>query len=118
VWVLTVSADGAVPIAYRVEAGNTTDDVTHIGTWDGLVALVGRSDFLCVADCKLANREAMDHIATRGGRFVTVLPRSRREDKAFRAQWPEDSRVRRARPAARQARRGPPGLLGPGGRRL
>ena len=86
VWVLTVSADGAVPIAYRVEPGNTNDDTTHIGTWNGLVSLLGRTDFLYVADCKLATREAMDHIATKGGRFVTVLPRSRREDKAFRAQ--------------------------------
>jgi transposase len=86
VWVLTVSADAAVPIAYRVESGNTNDDGTHIGTWDALVGLLGRADFLYVADCKLANREAMDHITAQGGRFVTVLPRSRREDKAFRAQ--------------------------------
>lgn len=83
-WVLTVSADGAVPVAYRTEDGNTTDDVTHIPTWDELRALVGRPDFLYVADCKLANREAMAHIAGRGGRFVTVLPRSRREDAEFR----------------------------------
>ena len=89
VWVLTVSADGAVPIAYRVEPGNTNDDLTHIPTWNGLVALLGRADFLYVADCKLANREAMDHIAGKHGRFVTVLPRSRREDKAFRAQAAE-----------------------------
>ncbi len=82
--VLTVSADGAVPIAFRVEDGNTTDDVTHIPTWDELAAMVGRSDFLYVADAKLANRAAMDHINTRGGRFVTVLPRTRKEDRAFR----------------------------------
>jgi transposase len=82
--VLTVSADGAVPVAFRVEDGNTNDDGTHIPTWDELAALVGRSDFLYVADAKLANRAAMDHINTRGGRFVTVLPRSRREDRAFR----------------------------------
>lgn len=82
--VLTVSADGAVPVAFRVEDGNTTDDGTHIPTWDELRALVGRPDFLYVADAKLANRAAMDHIAHRGGRFVTVLPRSRKEDQTFR----------------------------------
>ncbi len=82
--VLTISADGAVPIALRVEDGNTADDVTHIPTWDELVALVGRTDFLYVADCKLANRAAMDHIADNGGRFVTILPRSRKEDTEFR----------------------------------
>ncbi|MGH2675968.1 MAG: IS1634 family transposase [Actinomycetota bacterium] len=83
-WVLTVSADGAVPIAYRTEDGNTADDLTHIPTWDELRALVGRPDFLYVADCKLANRAAMDHIDRNGGRFVTVLPRTRREDTEFR----------------------------------
>jgi transposase len=84
VWVLTVAADGAVPIAYRTQDGNTADDITHIPTWDELVALVGRPDFLYVADSKLANRAAMDHIARRGGRFVTILPRTRKEDREFR----------------------------------
>ena len=37
VWILTVAADGAVPIAYRLADGNTTDDPTHVPTWDGLV---------------------------------------------------------------------------------
>lgn len=84
VWILTVSADGAVPIAYRLADGNTVDDPTHIPTWDGLVALLGRVDFLYVADSKLCSRQAMGHIAGRGGRFVTVMPRSRTEDKTFR----------------------------------
>lgn len=84
VWILTVSADGAVPIAYRLAAGNTVDDPTHVPTWDGLVALIGRVDFLYVADSKLCSRQAMGHIAGRGGRFVTVMPRTRKEDGAFR----------------------------------
>ena len=84
VWILTVSADGAVPLAYRLADGNTSDDPTHVPTWDGLVELLGRTDFLYVADSKLCSRAAMGHIAGRGGRFVTVLPRSRAEDGAFR----------------------------------
>lgn len=84
VWILTVSADGAVPLAYRLADGNTSDDPTHVPTWDGLVDLLGRSDFLYVADSKLCSRTAMGHIAGRGGRFVTILPRSRSEDSAFR----------------------------------
>jgi transposase len=84
VWILTVSADGAVPITYRLADGNTVDDPTHVPTWDGLVALTGRVDFLYVADSKLCSRQAMGHIAGRGGRFVTVMPRSRKEDAAFR----------------------------------
>lgn len=86
VWILTVAADGAVPITYRLAAGNTTDDPTHVPTWDELVNLLGRTDFLYVADSKLATTTAMGHINGRGGRFVTVLPRSRREDTWFR-QW-------------------------------
>jgi transposase len=83
-WILTVSADGAVPIAYRLADGNTSDDPTHVPTWDHLVALLGRTDFLYVADSKLCSRTAMGHITGNGGRFVTVLPRSRAEDGAFR----------------------------------
>lgn len=83
---LTVSADGAVPVAHRLLDGNVTDDQTHIHTWDGLVKLVGRSDFLYVADCKLATRQNMTHIHARGGRFLSVLPRSRAEDSQIR-QW-------------------------------
>lgn len=84
VWILTVSADGAVPLAYRLADGNTNDDPTHVPTWDGLVGLLGRADFLYVADSKLCSRAAMGHINGHGGRFVTVLPRSRAEDGAFR----------------------------------
>ena len=83
-FILTVSADGAVPIAYRTADGNTVDDVTHIETWDSLAALVGTPNFTYVADSKLCSAEAMGHIAKRGGRFVTVIPHGRREDTWFR----------------------------------
>jgi len=33
VLILTVSRDGALPLAHRVADGNTTDDRTHIATW-------------------------------------------------------------------------------------
>jgi len=83
---LTISADGAVPLAHRLLDGNVTDDQTHIATWDGLVALVGRPGFLYVADSKLATREQMAHIHTRDGRFLSILPRSRAEDGQIR-EW-------------------------------
>jgi transposase len=83
-WILTVSADGAVPVHFRAADGNTTDDRTHIETWTLLRQLVGRADFLYVADCKLCTRLALNHIASHGGRFLTVLPRTRREDGWFR----------------------------------
>jgi transposase len=83
-WILTVSADGAVPVNFRTADGNTSDDTTHIQTWETLRRLVGRNDFLYVADCKLCTRSAMQHIAQAGGRFLTVLPCTRREDGWFR----------------------------------
>lgn len=83
-WILTVTGDGAVPVHHRVADGNTSDVEPHTDVWDSLVTLTGRVDFLYVADSKLATRENMDHIASRGGRFLTVLPRSRREDQDFR----------------------------------
>ena len=84
-YVLTVTRDGAVPVHFRVESGNTTDDCTHRETWDFLCQLTGRRDFLSVADCKLATAENMAHIHQNGGRFVSVLPRTRKEDTTFRA---------------------------------
>lgn len=84
-WILTVSADGALPLAYRLADGNTPDERTHIATWDGLKTLAGNPHFLYVADCKLCTREQMAHIDSRGGRFVTVLPKSRQEDGQLRA---------------------------------
>jgi transposase len=84
-YILTVSGDGAIPVHYRVESGNATDDRSHQGTWDLLCELTGRRDFLYVADCKLATSENMAYLQKRGGRFVSVLPRTRNEDAAFRA---------------------------------
>jgi transposase len=83
-YILTVTSDGNVPVYFSSESGNTVDDRTHIGTWDLLSELIGQADFLYVADCKLASSENLSHIATRGGRFVTVLPRGRSEDVTFR----------------------------------
>ena len=73
VWMLTVTADGAVPIAFRVADGNTADVTTHIDTWDALVALTGEVGFLYVADAKLATFDNCRHIHTCGGRFLSVL---------------------------------------------
>jgi transposase len=83
-YILTVTSDGNVPVYFSSDSGNTVDDGTHIGTWDLLYELIGHADFLYVADCKLASSENLSYIATRGGRFVTVLPRGRSEDVTFR----------------------------------
>ncbi len=104
-FILTISSDGAIPVAYRIADGNTVDDITHIPTWDELAALVGRADFLYVADSKLCSSDVLRHIDTHHGRFVTIVPHGRREDTWFRdwAQshapaWVEAERIPAARP--------------------
>jgi len=89
-YILTVTEDGGVPIYFTSDSGNVADDTTHRATWDLLRELTGRPDFLYVADCKLATRENMQYIHNQGGRFVTILPRTRREDSEFRARLIED----------------------------
>ena len=83
---LTTSSDGDVPVQFRVEDGNTSDARTHQSTWETLRQVTGTVDFLYVADSKLCAREVMDAIDAAGGRFLTVMPRSRLEDREFRAQ--------------------------------
>ena len=88
---LNVSSDGAVPLLHHVFSGNRTDDSVHVRNVDELRVLLGRQDFVYVADSKLCTKENMEHVAGHGGRFVTILPRTRKEDIAFRKQLREGS---------------------------
>lgn len=85
-YILTLSSDGGVPIHCRVTSGNVVDDTTHRENWEMLCQITGSPDFLYVADCKLVTQENLHYIASRGGRFLSVLPRTRREDAQFREQ--------------------------------
>jgi transposase len=38
-YILTVTGDGAVPVQFRVESGNATDDRSHQSTWELLCQL-------------------------------------------------------------------------------
>jgi len=82
-WILTVTEEG-VPVQFKVADGNTADARTHVETWQSLCLLVGRPDFLYVADSKLCTRSTLRLIQQKGGRFITVLPRTRKEDSRFR----------------------------------
>lgn len=81
---ITITADGAVPVHCKVYDGNVTDDQVHRDTWDFLRRIIGHADFLYVADSKLCTRDNMSHIVAGQGRFLTVLPRTRAEDRWFR----------------------------------
>lgn len=91
---LNVTADGAVPISHDVFSGNRTDDTVHRGNVDRLRQILRRTDFVYVADSKLATRKNLAHIASYGGKFVTILPRTRAEDGRFRKRLREGAPVR------------------------
>jgi len=78
---LNVTADGAVPISHRIYDGNQTDDRIHPANHRALQKLLGRADFIYVADCKLATKENLQKISVWHGRFVSVMPRTWKEDE-------------------------------------
>jgi len=83
---LSVTADGAVPITHEVYDGNQSDDRLHPANHKRLQKLLQRTDFIYVADCKLATVENLGRISTWGGLFVSVMPRTWKEDDDFRAR--------------------------------
>src|SRR3990172_127553 len=91
---LNVTADGAVPVSHEIFSGNRTDDTIHRGNVEQLRRLRGRDDFIYVADCKLATHKNLQYIDGYGGKFVTVLPRTRAEDQRFRRELREGKRAR------------------------
>jgi transposase len=87
----TVTADGAVPIRCNILDGNTADDKVHQRNWLALYELLGHSDFLYVADSKLCSEGNLKLIAGKKGRFLTVMPKTHKESKRFRAWvWRND----------------------------
>ena len=92
VWILTVTADGSVPVHYRVADGNTNDSPTHIETWDSIRKLTGRSDFMYVADSKLCSDANLKYIDGNNGRFITVMPATWKEYGMFQ-EWIQSHNV-------------------------
>lgn len=87
---LSVTSDGSVPLLHQVYNGNQTDDRLHIANHQNLRRLLRRSDFIYTADCKLATDENLRKIAACGGRFVSVMPRTWKEDEQFRMKVRDD----------------------------
>ena len=81
---LSVTADGAVPLVHEVYDGNQTDDRLHPSNHRRLRKLLQRSDFIYVADSKLATEDNLKKITACGGLFVSVMPRTWKEDNRFR----------------------------------
>jgi transposase len=95
-FILTVTADGGVPLHFLAISGNVADGQTDRDTWELLCQLTARRDFVYVANFRLATSENMDYLHHRQGRFVTVLPRTRTVDAAFGEQLKKGQVVWRA----------------------
>ena len=87
VYDLSVTHDGAIPVLFKAHDGNRTDDTLHWENWQMLRGLLGRSDFLYVADSKLCVSETLRNIDRNQGRFITVVPRTRGEVKSSGRRW-------------------------------
>jgi len=87
---INVVGDGAVPIAKDVYSGYRTDDSVHISNWDNLRRLLQSSDFIYTADSKLCTESNLSHIEFYGGQYITVMPRTWKEDQSFRELARED----------------------------
>lgn len=83
VWSMSVSSDHAFPLFQKAYSGNTADVTTYVEQWQRLIDLLGRRDFLYVADSKLISHQTMAHIHDNGGFFVAPAPMYKSYKKVF-----------------------------------
>lgn len=81
---LSVTADGSVPLIHQIYSGNQTDDRLHPENHRQLRKLLSRSDFIYTADSKLATEENLEKIILCGGKIISIMPRTWKEDEIFR----------------------------------
>jgi transposase len=81
---LNVTGDGAVPISHDVLSGNRSDDSIHISNWEHLRRLLQSTEFIYTADSKLCTEKNLSHIEFYDGQYITVMPRTWKEDQQFR----------------------------------
>lgn len=73
---LNITADGNIPISFQLFDGNQPDDTTHIPNWEALRQLIGKEDFVYIADSKLCSLTNLGHIDKHGGIFITLMPKN------------------------------------------
>ena len=83
-YILTVTRDGAVPVQFRVESGNATDDRSHQRHLGAALRLTGAPTSSMSPTASWPPPRTW-HIHQHGGRFLSVLPRTRKEDALFKA---------------------------------
>lgn len=63
-----------MPLCSATVAGHCADDPLYLPTWQRLVKILGRADFLVVGDCKLASLANRAQIQQGGGYYLAPLP--------------------------------------------
>lgn len=81
---LSISAEGGVPIHYQTYPGSHTDDTLFIESWNTLVKICQRADFLYVTDSKYCTDAQLHHIVTHGGKVIALVPNTWNETQVFK----------------------------------
>jgi len=63
-----------IPLITQTLCGNQADDGVYVPAWRRMVGVLGRSDFLLVADCKFASLDNRRQVQTQGGLYLAPLP--------------------------------------------
>jgi len=80
---LNITEDGHVLISYQAFDGNQADASTHRPNWDSLREFLASEDFFYIADSKLCSKDNMNHIEKNNGKFITIMPKNRKEVSEF-----------------------------------
>ena len=62
-----------IPLCSGMVAGHCADDPLYVPTWQRMVEVIGRADFLVVGDCKLASLANRAQIREGGGYYLAPL---------------------------------------------
>ena len=62
-----------IPLCSGMVAGHCADDPLYLPTWQRMVEVIGRADFLVVGDCKLASLANRAQIQEGGGYYLAPL---------------------------------------------
>ncbi len=90
---LNTTGDGHVPLSYHLYDGNQADVTTHQPNWAHLREMLGKEQFIYVADSKLCSYKNLSTIAENGGQFITVVPRNFREVTGFLKRIREGEKI-------------------------
>jgi transposase len=71
---MSVSSDSGFPLFQQAYSGNTADVTTYVEQWQNLIDLLGKRDFVFVADCKLISKENVASLCDNGGFFLAPAP--------------------------------------------